>query len=113
MWRQRQPVLLLTNSSRVAMLMVTAVTRHPPLAGNNGVPAYINGEFQGLISGVAPRARLATYKVCWDGPNPDVTTDDGCASADSAAAIDQAVADGVDVINFSIGGSSNSFGSRR
>ncbi len=79
--------------------------------GNNGVPAYINGVFQGNISGVAPRARLATYKVCWDGPNPNVTTDDGCASSDSAAAIDQAVADGVDVINFSIGGSSNSFAS--
>ena len=79
--------------------------------GNNGVPAYINGEFQGYISGVAPRARLASYKVCWEGPNPNVTTDDGCAGADSAAAIDQAVADGVDVINFSIGGSSNSFAS--
>jgi len=77
--------------------------------GNNGVPAYIGGEFQGLISGMAPRARLATYKVCWDGPDPESTDDDGCASSDSAAAIDQAVADGVDVINFSIGGSSNSF----
>ena len=78
--------------------------------GNNGVPAFIGGEFQGLISGIAPRARIATYKVCWDGPNPGATNDDGCASSDSAAAIDQAVADGVDVINFSIGGSSNSFG---
>ncbi|MDX2416296.1 MAG: S8 family serine peptidase [Xanthomonadales bacterium] len=76
--------------------------------GNNGVPAYIDGEYQGDISGVAPRARLATYKVCWTG-NPDTGTDDGCASSDSAAAIDQAVADGVDVINFSIGGSSNYF----
>ena len=68
--------------------------------GNNGVPAEIGGEFVGNISGIAPRARLATYKVCWTG---------GCASSDSAAAIDQAVVDGVDVINFSIGGSSNSF----
>ncbi len=76
--------------------------------GNNGVPAYIDGEYQGDISGVAPRARLATYKVCWTG-NPDTGTNDGCASSDSAAAIDQAVADGVDVINFSIGGSSNYF----
>ncbi|MDX2418251.1 MAG: S8 family serine peptidase [Xanthomonadales bacterium] len=76
--------------------------------GNNGVPAYIDGEYQGDISGVAPRARLATYKVCWTG-NPDTGTNDGCASSDSAAAIDQAVADGVDVINFSIGGPSNSF----
>ena len=70
--------------------------------GNNGVPAYIGGEFQGNVSGIAPRAHIAAYKVCWIGG--------GCASADSAAAIDDAVADGVDVINFSIGGASNSFG---
>jgi len=77
--------------------------------GNNGVPAYIGGEYQGMISGVAPRARLAAYKVCWDGPDPTTNADDGCASSDSAAAIDQAVVDGVDVINFSIGGPSNNF----
>jgi subtilisin family serine protease len=68
--------------------------------GNNGVPAFIGGDFQGYVSGVAPRARIAAYKVCWIG---------GCASSDSMAAIDQAVSDGVDVINFSIGGSGTSF----
>lgn len=77
--------------------------------GNYGVPAYLGDEFQGIVSGIAPRARLASYKVCWDGPDQSSSADDGCASSDSAAAIDQAVADGVDVINFSIGGSSNSF----
>lgn len=71
--------------------------------GNNGVPAFIAGEFQGNVSGIAPRAHIAAYKVCWNGG--------GCASADSAMAIDDAVADGVDVINFSIGGASNFFGS--
>ena len=70
--------------------------------GNNGVPAFIGGEFRGNVSGIAPRARISAYKVCWDG---------GCASSDSAAAIDQAVADGVDVINFSIGGASTFFAS--
>jgi subtilisin family serine protease len=74
--------------------------------GNNGVRAEIDGEFVGNVSGMAPRARVAMYKVCWDAPDPD---DSGCASSDSAAAIDQAVADGVDVINFSIGGASTSF----
>lgn len=71
--------------------------------GNSGVAAEIDGEFQGIVSGIAPRARISVYKVCWE--------DGGCASSDSAAAIDQAVADGVDVINFSIGGDSNQFGS--
>jgi len=77
--------------------------------GNNGVPAIIAGEPLGTVSGIAPRARIAVYKVCWDGPDQTTTADDGCASSDSAAAIDQAAADGVDVINFSIGGSSNNF----
>lgn len=72
--------------------------------GNFGVPAYVGDEFQGDISGIAPRARIAVYKSCWDG-----LAGSGCGSADSAAAIDQAVADGVDVINFSVGGSSNAF----
>jgi len=74
-------------------------------AGNFGVAAHINDEFQGNISGIAPRARVAVYKVCWEG-----TSNGGCARSDSMAAIDQAVADGVDVINFSIGGSSTQFG---
>ena len=74
--------------------------------GNNGVPAEIDGEPVGKVSGMAPRARIATYKVCWDAPDPN---DSGCASSDSMAAIDQAVEDGVDVINFSIGGASTSF----
>lgn len=74
-------------------------------AGNFGVPAYINDTYQGDISGIAPRARIAVYKVCWQGIDDNA----GCASSDSMAAIDQAVADGVDVINYSIGGSSTNF----
>ncbi|MGH8496943.1 MAG: S8 family serine peptidase [Gammaproteobacteria bacterium] len=74
--------------------------------GNFGVEAEIDGEPVGIVSGMAPRARIATYKVCWDAPDPD---DSGCFSSDSMAAIDQAVGDGVDVINFSIGGPSTSF----
>ena len=75
-------------------------------AGNYGVEGIMNGEATGTLSGVAPRARVAVYKVCWDAPDPD---DSGCFSSDSMAAIDQAVADGVDVINFSVGGSSTLF----
>jgi subtilisin family serine protease len=58
------------------------------------------------ISGIAPRARLASYKVCYIGPGgPDAATGNGCFPSDSVAAINKAVADKVDVINFSISGS--------
>lgn len=73
-------------------------------AGNFGVPAVVDGIDIGTISGMAPRARIATYKVCWG-----KGTEGGCATSDSVAAIDQAVADGVDVINYSISGSRTSF----
>ena len=45
------------------------------------------------------------YKVCWDGKAPIA---DGCFNSDSVAAINDAVADGVDVINYSIGGTTES-----
>ncbi|RUQ99276.1 serine protease [Labedella endophytica] len=73
-------------------------------AGNNGVDASVSGVDYGQISGVAPAAKIAAYKVCWSGPDPAVTTDDGCATTDLLAGIEQAVTDGVDVINYSIGG---------
>ena len=58
----------------------------------------------GPMSGIAPRARIAAYKVCWE-----TGAGGSCFSTDSVAAIDQAVADGVDVINFSISGSRTNF----
>ncbi len=75
-------------------------------AGNNGVEASVEGIDFGAISGVAPAAKVASYKACYVGPDPLVTTDDICALSDLLGAIDQAVADGVDVINYSIGGGS-------
>jgi hypothetical protein len=71
-------------------------------AGNAGVPASVDGADLGKVSGMAPAAKLAVYKVCW------ATAEDGsgsCNSSDSVAAIDAAVADGVDVLNYSISGS--------
>jgi len=73
-------------------------------AGNNGVQATGDAALLGSISGMAPRARIAAYKVCWEDEGLG-----GCASSDSVAAIDQAVLDGVDVINFSISGTRTNF----
>ena len=72
-------------------------------AAGNRVQASLNGEPLARVSGMAYRARLAVYKACWTGPDFTTTNDDGCAFSDSAAAADAAVADGVDVISFSVG----------
>lgn len=61
----------------------------------------VEGRRFGRVVGMAPAARIAVYKVCWQAENPD---DSGCNNADSIAAIEQAVIDGVDVLNFSVGG---------
>ncbi len=70
--------------------------------GNAGVDVTIDGQSFGEAAGMAPAARLSVYKVCWEATDEDAT---GCYGADSVAAIEQAVRDGVDVINFSISGS--------
>ncbi|MGV8885942.1 MAG: S8 family serine peptidase [Microbacteriaceae bacterium] len=75
-------------------------------AGNVATPTTVDGIDFGTISGVAPATKIAAYKVCWSGPDPAVRTDDGCTTTDLLAGIDQAVEDGVDVINYSIGGGS-------
>ncbi len=74
--------------------------------GNANVPTTGPAAVLGKVSGMAPRARIAAYKVCWGLPGDPGA---GCFSSDSVAAIDQAVQDGVDVINFSISGSVTSF----
>jgi subtilisin family serine protease len=70
--------------------------------GNYGVEASASGVDLGTISGMAPRARIAMYKALWS--NEDASQSSGF-TVDLVAAIDQAVADGVDVINYSISGS--------
>lgn len=59
----------------------------------NIIPVTFNGA-EVTISGMAPRAQVLSYKVC------DAT---GCATSASTAAVNQAVKDGADSLNFSIG----------
>ncbi len=68
--------------------------------GNANVPSSINTINMGNMSGIAPRARLASYKTCFTGTT---ATNGGCASSSSIASINQAVKDGAHVINYSIG----------
>ncbi|CAI5963403.1 unnamed protein product [Closterium sp. NIES-65] len=64
-------------------------------AGNGGL---VLGNNLGTASGMAPRARIAAYKVFWNDRQYVWASD-----ADIAAAINQAVADGVDVLSLSLG----------
>jgi subtilisin family serine protease len=77
-------------------------------AGNANVPAQAgNGDLLGSRSGMAPRARVAMYKICWSyfgGFSVPGGIANSCYNSDSLAAIEAAVADGVDVLNFSISG---------
>ncbi|MFC7596436.1 S8 family serine peptidase [Terrabacter sp. GCM10028922] len=69
-------------------------------AGNRTVAASILGLVRGIVSGIAPRSHVMAYKVCGD---------QGCFQSDSVAAVQKAITDNVDVINFSISGGSNPY----
>ena len=64
-------------------------------AGDCVVSAFLYGVERGPVCGVAPGARVIQYRVCLAA---------GCFSSDSVAAVQQAILDGVNVINFSISG---------
>ena len=70
-------------------------------AGNADVPATMFGKPVATIAGIAPRAEIVAYKALGER---------GGFTSDLAAAIDQAVSDGVDVINYSISGSAGTPG---
>ena len=71
-------------------------------AAGNKVDAAIFGTRVGRVEGMAPRARVAVYKACWLRPGDQRAS---CNTSDLARAIDAAVADGVDIINYSVGSS--------
>lgn len=65
-------------------------------AGGHVSKASLSGLGEGTARGGVPSARLAVYKICWS---------DGCFDADILAGFDDAIADGVDIISISVGGS--------
>ncbi|URD78604.1 subtilisin-like protease [Musa troglodytarum] len=62
--------------------------------------ANANGNAKGVASGMAPRAHIAAYKVCYG---------DECQGHDILAGMDAAVDDGVDVLSLSLGGDSEPY----
>jgi hypothetical protein len=69
-------------------------------AGNVLASAVVLGTERGPINGIAPGAWVMEYKVCGI---------QGCFDSDTSAAVQQAILDGVDVINFSISGGTDPF----
>ncbi|KMT04811.1 hypothetical protein BVRB_7g169820 [Beta vulgaris subsp. vulgaris] len=70
----------------------TASTAAGSVVPDAGLFDYARGEARGM----ATKARIAAYKICWS---------TGCYDSDILAAMDQAIEDGVHVISLSVGSS--------
>jgi subtilisin family serine protease len=69
-------------------------------AGDCVTTAVLYGAERGPVCGIAPGAHVIQYRVCMAL---------GCFSSDSVHAVQQAITDGVNVINFSISGGANPY----
>jgi len=87
------------HGSHTASTAAGNVVNNAPLLGaslNDGHGTPTGFSFA-KVSGVAPHANIVAYQVCFP--------TSGCPDEALVTGIDQAIQDGVDVINFSIGGS--------
>ena len=84
-------------SARHAMPKVTGRTPRRPRPAALSRNTTLLGVPRGAVSGMAPGAHVIMYRVCMRL---------GLLRLDSVSAVDQAILDGVDVLNFSISGAS-------
>ncbi|MEW6983672.1 S8 family serine peptidase [Colwelliaceae bacterium 6471] len=77
----------------------------PEVGEEEGDGVNSTGFMFGQISGVAPHANIVSYQICNPGNTGD--TYSGCPGAAILAALEDAVADGVDILNYSISGGGN------
>ncbi|MGH2492433.1 MAG: S8 family serine peptidase, partial [Candidatus Limnocylindria bacterium] len=73
--------------------------------GNEGTVTTQGAALFGTVNGIAPRARISAYKIGWDNGQGGA----GANTGDVVAAIDQAIADGVDVLNYSFSGTQTNY----
>ncbi|MCG9695670.1 S8 family serine peptidase [Shewanella sp. Isolate11] len=93
------------HGSHTASTVVGNTLENVPLQSFDGEPTSdgIDVPFTfPKVSGVAPRAHVISYQVCWPGNGGDPYA--GCPESAILSAFEDAIADGVDAINFSIGG---------
>ena len=69
------------------------------IAAGNAVDVEIDGAEFDTVAGAGPDAKVASYKACFVGQDPQSTLDDVCVGSDVLAALDRAVADGVDIVS--------------
>ncbi|HET6602788.1 MAG TPA: S8 family serine peptidase [Xanthomonadaceae bacterium] len=73
-------------------------------AGGNRLLDSTSFGSQVALSGAAPHATLISYKICREDDPATETDESGCANSNALAALDQAIVDQVDVLNYSVGG---------